>query len=204
MAKNRYILTDIDWTLFYANSTFDFLSYVTGKPCRSGKWNVLIYKLFGYDMARHVAIQRLKGYTREELTRLAEQFYQEYLLPRKIEPVWQRLVTCNNPIILVSGTLDVLAEVIAKHMGAKTYYASALEFRNDVCTGRFKDFLLSKREVSVTYSDFDIVTDNLTDIDLVKKANKVTIITYANQQRWQKILPETIKPEYIEADRNRY
>ena len=196
-------MVDICWTLFYSNTTFDFLEFAVGhKPKVWRIANLIIYKLSGYDIARKRGIKKLKGYTREQLLDLAEQFYQQFLVPRRIEPVWQQLQDKN--IILVSGTLDIIAETVAKHINAKAFYATELIFRDGVCTGEFKDFLLTKKIILPKYQSFDIITDNLTDIDLILHAHKATVVLYNNKQRWLRILPTDRKTDFIHASESRY
>jgi len=179
MSTNRPILVDICWTLFYSNTTYDFLRI------RGNRLNSLLYKLFGYDYVRARAIRRLRRCTREQVLERVEQFYTDYLEPRKIEPVWQRLE--GREIVLVSHTMPVIAEVVARHIGAKAYHS-----KHD------------KQELLDRYSDFDIITDNLTDIELIRHAKTATIITYNNRQRWEKILPHDINITFIDTDQQRY
>ena len=179
MTKNKHILVDICWTLFYSNTTYDFLKI------KGNWWNSLIYKLFGYDVVRNRAIHRFQTYSREEQVALAEQFYDTYLEPRKIEQVW-RLIE-GQDIILVSQTMDIIAEVVAKHVGAKAFHATQ-----------------NKEEVLTHYTNFDIITDNISDIELIKHAQRATIITYNNKSRWEKILPLNINVTFIDTGRYKY
>ena len=214
MTDKRYILIDVCWTLFYSNTTFDFLDFVLkenkeymrlrriGKSRIGRAINLLVYKLMHRDKERARCIRYLKGKSRTELQALAEQFYQVYLLPRKIDEVWKQLPKEN--LVIVSGTLDIIADTVARHIGAETYYATEMVYDNGLFTGGFHDFLLDKSDVLPHYNDFDIITDNLTDIDLVRHAQQATIITYNNQSRWQRILPTDINVTFIEAEQARY
>ena len=179
MKKEKHILVDICWTLFYSNTTYDFLNI-------KGNWlNSLIYKLFGCDIVRSRAIRRFQAHNREEQLALAELFYNTYLEPRKIEPVWRMIEGLN--VILVSQTMDVIAEVVAKHVGAKAYHATQ-----------------NKEEVLTQYTDFDIITDNISDLELIKQAQHATIITYNNKSRWKKLLPQDINITFIDTGRYKY
>lgn len=122
----------------------------------------------------------------QQLDAKAEQFYNNYLVPRKT-PVWELLR--DKDIVLVSGTLECIAKTVAKHIGAKAYHATDQ---------------LKKHEVLRLYDDFDIITDNLTDIELVKRAKHATIIVYNNKDRWQQILPRDLNVTFIEATESRY
>lgn len=179
MKTDKPILVDICWTLFSSNTTYDFLRI------RGNRLNSLLYKLFGYDYVRARAIRKHRHYTHEQLLARAERFYTDYLEPRKIEPVWQLIE--GREIILVSQTMPSIAEVVAKHTGAKAFHC-----------------LHDKREVLALYSDFDIITDNLTDIELIRQADKATIVTYNNLSRWEKILPKDKDITFIHTNRHRY
>ena len=179
MDKNRDILVDICWTLFYSNTTYDFLQI------KGNWWNSLIYRLFRKDVIRGRALRKFNRYSREEQLVRAEQFYVNYLEPRKIEEVWQMIQ--GKDIVLVSQTMDVLAQTVASHVKAKAYYATQ-----------------TKEEVLAHFTDFDIITDNTSDIELIKHAKKATIITYNNMSRWKKILPRDVNVQFIETGRDKY
>ena len=213
MTEQRYTLVDVCWTLFYSNTTFDFLDFAVkderyirlrqiGKSWLGRKMNLLAYKLTHVDKERARCLQYLKGKSQTELQALAEQFYQEYLLPRRIEPVWQELD--GKRLVIVSGTLDIIAQTVARHLGAEAYHATEMVYHDNLFTGMFRDFLLGKADVLPQYSDFDIITDNLTDIDLVRHARNATIITYNNKRRWLDALPIGTNATFIDAEQPRY
>ncbi len=210
----KVLLTDICWTLFYSNTTMDFLDFVVKdasylrlrklfkKPFMRYA-NLLCFKMFGVDLLRKKCVSYLKGMSKKELEQKAELFYQEYLNGRKIEPVWK--ILNNKDIVLVSATLDVVAQTVAKHLGAKASFASTLKYVDDICTGEIEqDMLQSKGNVLGTYKNFDIVTDNLTDIQLVRKAREKYIVLYDNKRRWQQKIRENKNITYIVTDGARY
>lgn len=179
MKSDRTILVDICWTLFYSNTTYDFLQI------RGNRFNSLLYKLFRYDAVRSRAIKRFEQLPKAEQEARVERFYTDYLEPRKIAPVWELIE--GKEIVLVSQTMDLIARTVARHIGAKAYYATQ-----------------HKKEVLAHYTDFDIITDNLSDIELIKHAKHATIIMYNNQARWKKILPKGINVTFIETGREKY
>lgn len=213
MKKTNNILVDICWTLFSSNTTFDFLDFIIHNQHYSRirkfysswfgrRFNLLIYKLFHYDCQRTQCLRFLRGFTHQQLHTLAEQFYTEYLLPRRIQPVWKLLD--GKDVILVSGTLDVIARTVASHIGAKAYYASELLYNDDICIGKYHDFLLTKRNLLHLYSDFQIITDNITDIDLIRHAQHATIITYNNTKHWEALLSANQSITFIHGTQSRY
>ena len=205
---------DICWTLFYSNTTFDFLDWLLQEDkgyirlrtlFRSwcGRYaNLLLYRLAHYDLQRHLAIRHLKGMSQETLLLQADNFFNYYLQKNKIKEVWDILPSRN--IIIASGTLDIIADTVARHIGAQKVYASHLEFKDGICTGEFMDFLLIKDRITEATDSYNIVTDNLSDIALVNKAQHATIVTYNNQQRWQHQLNGKTDITYINIDMQRY
>jgi len=179
MTANRPILVDICWTLFYSNTTYDFLRI------KGNRLNSLIYKLLGCDLVRRRAIRRFNTLSCDEQRARAEQFYAEYLAPRKIDEVWRRIK--DRDIILVSQTMDVIAQVVAEQVGAKAYFATQ-----------------KKEEVLAHYTDFDIITDNLSDLPLIKQAHEATVVTYNNRSRWERILPRHKHIRFIDTGRDKY
>ncbi|MBR1427329.1 MAG: hypothetical protein IJ581_07765 [Paludibacteraceae bacterium] len=179
MSDKRTILVDICWTLFYSNTTYDFL-HIKGNPLNS-----LIYRLFRHDLVRSRAIKRFNRLTSEEQRTQAEHFYNHYLEPRKIAEVWALLK--DRDVILVSHTMPVIAQTVAEHIGAKAFYATP-----------------QKEDVLPLYSDFDIITDNLTDLPLIRRAAHATILTYNNRDRWLRRLPDTHNITFIDTNRTRY
>ena len=213
MKTKNTILVDICWTLFSSNTTFDFLDFIVQDKgyIRMRKFysswfgrrlNLLIYKLFHHDCQRSHGIKYLQGYTYQQLQQLAEQFYHEYLLPRRIAPVWTLLE--GREIILVSGTLDIIAQTIASHLHASAYHASKLHYQDNICTGQYEDLLLTKKRVLQHYTVYDIITDNLTDIDLIRRAQHATNVTYNNQKRREKLLNAKPNTTYIHVPQSRY
>ena len=179
MHQGHQTLVDICWTLFYSNTTYDFLHI------RGNKFNSLIYKLFGIDLVRTRAIRAFKRLPLAEQQTRVERFYTDFLLPRKITPVWQMIE--GKDIILVSQTMDLIAKTVAEHIGAKAFHATP-----------------DKGEVLTHYADFDIITDNMSDLPLIRRAKKATIITYNNRARWERILPPEVNVNFIETGREKY
>ena len=179
MTSNRPILVDICWTLFYSNTTYDFLRI------KGNRLNSLLYKFFGCDLVRCRAIRKFNALSRDEQRALAERFYAEYLVPRKIDEVWRRIK--GRDIILVSQTMDIIAQVVAEHTGAKAYFATQ-----------------KKEEVLAHYTDFDIITDNLSDLAIIEQAHEATVVTYNNRSRWERILPRDKQVNFIDTGRNKY
>lgn len=214
MTEPCYTLVDICWTLFRSNTTFDFLdSLVTARGYRllrrigrtrlGRASNLLFYKIFRTDLQRTLCLRYLKGYSRACLEEKAEDFYRSYLVPRRIDAVWERLPERN--LVLVSGTLDVIAATVARHLGAEAYHSSELEYRNGICTGRLRsDFLQRKATLATAYPSYNVITDNTGDIALVRNARQAVIVTYGNRKRWQRLTHRLTDITFIHATGTAY
>lgn len=173
----RVLLTDICWTLYSSNTTFDFLDTVILDKAylRLRRWmqkplirwtNHVFLKFFHFDYLRHRALRYLCTYSQEEVNQMAETFVNTYLEQRKIAAAWQVLE--GRQIVIVSGTIAPIAQAVAKRIGAQQVFADDIYKRG------------------IYPSDYDILTDNRTDLPLIQRAHSATIVTYNNQSWWQK------------------
>jgi len=211
------ILVDICGTLYKSNTTFDFLSfYLKSKPykvfriiSRSIFWrilNKLLFSKFHIDLTRIIAVSFLRGSTINELKKAMEDFYMESLTHLKINSVLEVLEyykTAGTQIILVSATLDFIAEKIASSLDIKQWYATELVYKNDVCVGRISRDLLNMKlpylqtqNVNPPFST--VLTDNFTDLDLVIEAKHAIIVTNnRNLKYWKSKLVNHSSVQFI-------
>ncbi|HRS67971.1 MAG TPA: HAD family hydrolase [Paludibacteraceae bacterium] len=214
MVKNA-VLIDICGTLFYSNTTFDFLDfYINQKSYRRFRklmqtsiWrysNSLIYRLFNLDLSRTIALSYLKGFSHTELVNMANSFYENYLSSRRICETWELLEQKRptNELILVSGTIDPIAETVAKKIGVQQYISSTLNYNNDICQGKLKyDALRNKAKclanLNIQKPYTLVITDNPGDVSLIEHSQEAVIILYNNQQRWQRLIKKQRNIHYI-------
>lgn len=191
----RPIVVDICWTLYRSNTTFDFLDQVVQDSgyVRLRRWmrhpfirriNLLLLKLFHHDILRARALRYMNQWSEEEICQKAEQFVHTQLETKRIEKVWNLLH--ERDIIIVSGTIRPIAEAVARRLDAKKIYSGDI----------------FKKQALAELTDFDIVTDNLSDKDLIRKAKHAYIVTYGNQDRWKRMHLTNI--EYITNEETRY
>lgn len=192
----KLILTDICWTLYSSNTTFDFLDATIEDEGykRLRRWsknpivrrlNILLLRLTHRDFVRERALRYLKVYSEQEIEMRAERFVQEVLSQRKIADVWK--VIEGREVVLVSGTIAPIAKAVANETGATAVYA------NDIF----------KQQVKGAYEQYDIITDNLSDIELVQNADEAVIVTYGNRDKWEKQLKNK-RVKYIDSTTGRY
>lgn len=220
MNGNEYILVDICGTLFQSNTTIDFLRYTLDnkkieqeiKLIRSLPWRILngiCHRMFKYDLSRRMLLKHFNGWNKRDLNLAAEKFYTEYLLPRKNEEVWQIIEKADKKILLVSGTLDVIADCITNHIHATKTISSHLEYKDNICTGILKKDVFNNKFAELKKQEFippfhSIVTDNIGDSDIIKICKHKYIVVYDNLPQWNKLLKNQPNIHYIIIDPKEY
>lgn len=213
---NKVLLIDICGTLYRSNTTFDFLRYYFASDSYYSKilrfmsckyilfLNSLLFKYFRKDFIRTFALYVLKDISYNTISKMVEDFYREYLCMKKNELVFDLIEKYRKKgyrLILVSATIEPIAKCIAKHLDIGEYLATTLEIINHNYTGRInKDLLGNKYEHlrSLGIEDFVIVTDNYSDIDLIKNAEFSYLIQYGNRKnKWVRLLSKNMNFNYI-------
>lgn len=204
----RTVLFDIDGTLFDANSTFDFLDGL-----QHGRWyqyyrrvgrtllgrvvNKLSILIFRKDIIRMIGIRCLKNYSHSDLQQMGEIFYENFLKFRSIPEIIKLLnkeKTAGSRVILASATLDFLAEIIKCRVGASACFGTELMYNDGICTGKIqKDRLGHKmdalKEMGVQMPVDLMVTDNVTDVELLRNSLRQVIVVYPRENtRWKKMI----------------
>ena len=131
MTKSRLVIFDICGTLFFSNTSFDFLDLIVQAKSYSlfrkvsktisariiNKVSVLLLKK---DLIRSIAVLCIKGMSKAELQDKADIFYNQYLLPLKIDNSFDKIEfyrkDSNTTIILASATFDFIADVVANRL----------------------------------------------------------------------------------------
>ena len=216
--KNKWIVCDVCDTLFYSNTTFDFIRFVMLKQ---GGFRNLIFRLvisknspFYYflelismlvskDYTKAVAIIFLKGFSQTALANWANVFYDEFLMPRKIQSVFSlidRLGVGKN-LILASSSLYPIVNVIAIRNSAIHFVASELEIKEGAITGRLVVDLKGKKQTALASyltlgadNELVVITDNQSDFDLVKMAKYRFIVVSKEEEKkfWSSLAPTYI------------
>ena len=208
----KIIVFDICGTLFQSNTTFDFLDYylLTNKKYQKYKkifktllwrcFNKFLRNYFNLDLTRVIAITFLKGVSRNQLLECTEQFYDNCLLAKSNREVVQTLTNyCLRKdcrVILLSATIDVVAETIANKLNCAEFYSTQLEYSSKgVCLGNIqKDLLGKKKQVlkDLNINQVDLFyTDDITDVPVLEVTKNKKIIAYSKHiQQWQKLINE--------------
>lgn len=181
---------DVCWTMYKSNTTFDFIKFVYNvngiKSFRLMVLSSLIGKLFilflgkflGRDIYRGFYVGLLKGFTRSDLEILSSKFYHDYLVRKKIDYTFDLLEEIDHrEVLLCSASLDIIISHIAQQLKV-SFFASELEFKNEICTGKISKDLLGMKDKILENKEIElVVTDNLSDLALVRKSSKSVILS---------------------------
>lgn len=212
---------DICDTLYFSNTTFDFIDFYLKKSGSSFKSFVLglirnkysplfivlylLSKISGKDLPKYFALKLLKGSSTEELENVAKVFYQEYLTERRIfitHEILQEAQSQNFQVILLSSTLDPVARVIAENLHVD-FESSELEQKDDFFTGRLKSDITGKKHHLLKENSgsagYTVVTDNFTDYELVKGATNRYVVIHDKkaESHWEPLNPAFIYPQRL-------
>lgn len=182
---------DVCGTLYDANTTFDFLDsyFCENKKYRffrkiSGLFpvkilNHYVYKYFKLDMIRVYATGFLKNNSIEDIAVYSKSFVNEHLskkVNKDIVFMLEEYKKSGYKIILMSGSYEFIVKEVGVYFDVEHFYASKLETKNNVYTGKYEqDLLLSKyqllSEEFPNITELIVVSDNKTDLDLMLAAN---------------------------------
>ena len=202
----KYVVIDICGTLYRSNTTFDFLYWRYGNNIKYKLLNVLyhwiiwrlinkvIWRVFHCDLTRMLAVRFLKGSSKEELYRDVEEFYDSFLLRRKNEKVFDILAKfrdeCDNHLILVSATLDFIAECVARRTMIPLFASTELKYKGNICMGQIKNDMLGNKikVLSGIIPIYCCVSDDYLDIALLKSCEKPIVVCYpSGKKKWQRL-----------------
>lgn len=198
--KNVYF--DICGTLYESNTTNDFIYYISDKNVfnllmfKSNLvmvMNLLIFNLTGHNLLRKFYYSKLNGFSKETLFKLAEKFYFDFLINKKIDfshDLLEKYKKQNTKIHLVSATIDPVCFVIANELNIDHYYSSELNYdQRKICMGILeKDLAGIKSKIIGEKNIGVVITDNLSDIDLINNSERIYIISKKSKYKKWKLL----------------
>ena len=223
-AEADVFVFDVCDTLFYSNTTFDFLHFVVAQCGSVGqratlraltaRWSPLFVglvvwqKLTGGDPVKAAALRLLAGIPKAELYALGRRFVAEFLPPRRIARTHELLaglVGGHTRVLLLSASLDPVIAALAEELGHVEFVSSQLEYAADGrCTGRLQHELTGQKQHALRQvlgsgtepARLAVATDNFTDRELVTQAavRYVVVHNAAAKQFWQEL-----NPQFIEA-----
>lgn len=184
---------DVCWTLYKSNTTFDFIRFFLKRKNNIRfsflytidflpiKFTILfIGRFLKIDLYRILYIRMLSGFEEKDISFMARLFVIEFLNKRKIDFSHNKLSVCFNEsrnIILCSASLDILIREVARELNVNQWYASTLEFKNSVCTGKLSQDLLFTKHKLFKEAPAYVITDNKSDLHLIKIAKEYDVIS---------------------------
>ncbi|AHE72845.1 hypothetical protein M942_10060 [Enterobacter ludwigii] len=182
-------IVDVCHTLYNSNTTFDYVDFVLNKKNKKTillkikpiKYIIIIMgRLLHKDFYRYLYINKLRGFKKIELENIANEFCRDKLERLKILSTFAIIndEINNYKFILASASLNIIIEAIIKNekVFEENAYSSILEFKNDICTGKLSQDLLGSKHKYFSEVNW-VITDNISDLKLAKKSEKVTILS---------------------------
>ncbi|EFE3927404.1 hypothetical protein CHZ71_001659 [Escherichia coli] len=192
------VVFDVCGTLYLSNTTFDYVVFVHRKQKKYTKlikclllrslFGKLLHKLRICSLRKHF-LKTLEGYEKSILEELANLFYDEFLIFKEKNEVMALLERYKHEkIILMSASVDTVINVIAKKLNVEAV-SSKLEFIDNKSTGLLEYNLKGIKHLQTNNPVSLIVTDNFSDINLIKLADTAVIISKAkDKNKWRVLL----------------
>jgi HAD superfamily phosphoserine phosphatase-like hydrolase len=206
--KNKRIAVfDICDTLYYSNTTHDFVDFclaarkasikrlagmlLTGRFSPLRYFGITVSVLTGKDLPRAAKVFLLKGLSESELRETARDFVREYLEPRKIKQA-QRIVSDSVSdgvtAVLCSSSIEPVVRAVAESLNIENFVCTTLEFQNGTFTGRLAADVTGRKldhlRTAVPNSCIVLaVSDNKTDLELLLAANRGVAMVYGERSR---------------------
>ncbi|MDE9621218.1 HAD family hydrolase [Citrobacter portucalensis] len=212
---------DICGTLYYDNTTYSFLRWLSKKNIIKYNKNIMnapyilralnvIYSSFtGKDVYRILQVKQLSDFSLEDINKWASEFVDELEENRiySTNVLMGEYKKQGYEIVIASATIEPVARAIAHKLGVE-YYSSKIGFLNNKCTGEIKkDLLLLKKDTLLpllkTAETTIVVTDNYTDIELVLVSDHSHIIVRNDRdiEKWNRCLKANArKVDFIKKD----
>jgi phosphoserine phosphatase len=211
--KKTLVVCDVCDTLFDSNTTFDFIKFILRRDNGfrffilqniSSKYSPLFYlmtflgKVVGADMIRSIGILLLKNKSEDQLSDLANQFFDEYLASRKNQLVFRLLEQQEGKVILLSSSISPIIKVIASHYGFD-FVCSELDFKSSITSGKLRTDLTGKKHIVLrklmddnNINNLVAISDNHSDYEMIKMANHryVVIKSETDKSFWKSLSPQ--------------
>lgn len=183
---------DLCGTLYDENTTYGLLKYV--RPIYYSIFFSFISRVFfgvllrltGCDLLRSVAIYGFKGISKVKVYEFAESYYLDVLRFKQKDAVHKILRSQDGRVAIASASIDPVVNVVANNIGIAEYYSSELEYADGICTGRLKADLSGKKARLFNSPIELVVTDNSSDLELVKNSLRAYLILgEASREFWE-------------------
>ncbi|MEH6305225.1 HAD-IB family phosphatase [Olivibacter sp. CPCC 100613] len=206
-------LFDVCGTLFYSNTTFDFLAFYYRRSSgyqRKIKWLTslpakiffkVFYRLTHFDLLRYLAVYSLRGEKEVDIRQEVKSFVDILFQRHAVQPiigVLQQTQEQRLHVGLISASLDIIIEEIAKRFNIKYWHASQLGFDKGICTGKIEVDLYGRkdklvRRYAAEFADMVFITDNFNDLAIRNLVNDFRAVSFPKDRHfWEKRLSNNV------------
>lgn len=229
MSDNRQqvALFDICDTLYYSNTSFDFVFFFLSQYSSDREklarfrnllnrkslafWkNIAVAKLTGHDAIRNSAFSLLKGVPKEKLYEAGARFVTMLSEQKAVNETHRLLRDYQDKgyrIILCSASIDPVVEHIAASLGVESFSSRLAYNAEGTCEGLLEKDLTGKKYEAVEHKlqGFDVtlavVSDNKTDKSLMERAHDKHIVLYKESDKdfWA-----SLNGSYINLNKQKY
>ena len=193
----KLLVVDLCGTVVRVNTTHGFMRAASLSLLRRVAARVMLSRGFSFlthrwwpQLQRKALIVCLRGLPRFDLLRQAEEYARNALsLYARVE-VLQRIKTAQHEgvrVVLASASLDFIVEGFAKALLVEPAVSTRLLYRtDDRCVGRIavdstgRKLVLLSEYIESSEFEFEVITDNVEDVDLMEAATSIWFIDNVN------------------------
>jgi len=207
LKSDDILVFDLCGTLYYSNTTFDFLDFYFQNDKRYARYRWMSKKLaikalnkftsdfFGWDFVRVLGLKFLKGISKSIVIEHFRLFNKQILRSKKIESTHAILAaakSANSKIILMSASLDFIVQELAGELGINEFYSTQLIDVNEVYTGAVKNDLLGAKDRIMKSIDTKgkrvvFISDNINDYKVINYVDEfIAVSRPKNLNFWKK------------------
>jgi len=210
---NKLAVFDVCDTLYYSNTTHDFIrfvielpeserikralfSFLNSKSLPIRYLLILISVATGWDAPKAINLRFLRGMTADQMEVLADRFVNQFLKERKIAETNDLLLKFRNEglrIVLCSSSIEPVVTAVARAAGITDQISSTLLYEQEMFSGRIGEETVGKKlgflrrafpETEIEYA----VSDNKSDADLLSAAHRAIAVVHDPGKRsfWEK------------------
>lgn len=189
----KILVVDLCGTIVRRNTTHDFMLGSGLPSCRRIGARMVLSRAFAFlcrylpaGIQRALLVACLRGVKRDDLFRLSADYARACLATHPRKEVLQRIAAAREngvPVLLASASLDFIVSAFARELDVEVAVSTRLRYREDgSCAGAIeRDATAHKLEFLRAYLggsefEFDVITDNPEDSDLMGLASDVWFI----------------------------
>ncbi len=157
----------------------------------------LYYYFIGHGASKRIPLLFLKGIEKNELERIAHEFYNERIRPKFIAPVLEqmkKLQLDGCQTIIVSGGYNIYIDFFSKEYGIDCVLANEIIYKNNRCVGKYGEECMGKNKVArlasylslndIDYQNSWAFTDDKSDIPLLELVQNKVVVSKGQHQYW--------------------